>query len=61
MSSPIEHLAPTVSHWSEIPGWFEWRDLQEEAVATFAAGSTFVEVGTYLGRILCSLAEVVSA
>ncbi|MGZ5365810.1 MAG: hypothetical protein ACXWZR_20170 [Mycobacterium sp.] len=29
-------------------------------MATFAEGSTFVEVGSYLGRSLCSLAEVVS-
>lgn len=45
-------------HWQDIPGWFTWRSAQEEAVARFAAGSRFVEVGTYLGRSLCSLAEV---
>ena len=48
-------------HWSEIPGWFQWRSGQEEAVAHFADGSHFVEVGTYLGRSVCSLAEVVQA
>lgn len=46
-------------NWTEIPGWFEWRSGQEEAVQRFAAGSRFVEVGNYLGRSLCSLAEVV--
>jgi hypothetical protein len=46
-------------HWSLIPGWFQWRTGQEEAVANFSNGSRFVEVGTYLGRSLCSLAEVV--
>ena len=45
-------------HWSEVPGWFEWRSGQEEAVALFPDGSRFVEVGTYLGRSLCSLADV---
>ena len=61
VSSPAEgHTAP-ITHWSQIHGWFGWRDLQEEAVATFAEGSTFVEVGLYLGRSLCSLAEVVRA
>ena len=45
--------------WSEIDGWFLWREAQEEAVAFFPDGSRFVEVGTYLGRSLCSLAEVV--
>ncbi len=49
-----------VSRWQDIPGWFQWRDAQEEAVAHFPDGSTFVEVGNYLGRSLCSLAEVVA-
>lgn len=45
--------------WHEIDGWFTWRAAQEEAVDHFAEGSRFVEVGTYLGRSLCSLGEVV--
>src|ERR1044072_5831765 len=47
--------------WYEIDGWFNWRSAQEEAVNRFAGGSRFVEVGTYLGRSLCSLAEVIQA
>ena len=45
--------------WQDIPGWFQWRGAQEEAVAHFGDGSRFVEVGCYLGKSLCSLAEVV--
>jgi Methyltransferase domain len=45
--------------WQEIDGWFQWRSAQEEAAAWFPAGSCFIEVGTYLGRSLCSLGEVV--
>lgn len=45
-------------HWSEIEGWFRWRSGQEEAVRRFPQSSRFVEVGNYLGRSLCSLAEV---
>jgi hypothetical protein len=45
-------------HWSEIEGWFQWRSAQEEAAEKFSEGSCFVEVGTYLGRSLCSLGEV---
>jgi len=45
--------------WYEIDGWFNWRSAQEEAVNRFPDGSRFVEVGIYLGRSLCSLAEVV--
>ncbi|MCZ8379126.1 class I SAM-dependent methyltransferase [Mycobacterium sp. CPCC 205372] len=48
-----------VSTWQDIPGWFTWRGGQEEAVAHFGDGSRFVEVGCYLGKSLCSLAEVV--
>lgn len=47
-----------VQHWQDIPGWFQWRDGQQEAVAHFGDGARFVEVGCYLGRSLCSLAEV---
>ena len=46
-------------NWTEIPGWFQWRSAQEEAVQRFPSGSRFVEVGNYLGRSLCSLGEVV--
>ena len=45
--------------WDEIDGWFQWRSAQEEAVDWFADGSCFVEVGTYLGRSLCSLGQIV--
>ena len=46
-------------YWHNIDGWFSWRSAQEEAVDHFPDDSRFVEVGTYLGRSLCSLAEVV--
>ena len=46
-------------HWDEIDGWFQWRSAQEEAVHWFPEGGCFVEVGTYLGRSLCSLGDVV--
>ncbi len=47
-------------HWHEIDGWFRWRFAQEEAAQRFPEGSCFIEVGTYLGRSLCSLGEVVA-
>jgi hypothetical protein len=46
-------------HWENIEGWFQWRSAQEEATRWFPEGSCFVEVGTYLGRSLCSLGEVI--
>ena len=54
----LNRLRPR-KRWSEIDGWFQWREAQEEAVKFFPAESRFVEVGTYLGRSLCSLAEVI--
>jgi Methyltransferase domain len=48
-----------VRQWQDIPGWFQWRDAQQEAVAHFGDGSRFVEVGCYLGKSLCSLADVI--
>ncbi|MET0552419.1 MAG: class I SAM-dependent methyltransferase [Vicinamibacteria bacterium] len=48
-------------HWTDIPGWFQWRSGQEEAALRFPEGATFVEVGNYLGRSLASLAEVAAA
>jgi hypothetical protein len=47
-----------VQTWRDIPGWFQWRSGQEEAVEHFGSGDRFVEVGCYLGRSLCSLAEL---
>jgi hypothetical protein len=49
----------TPAQWTDVPGWFQWRSGQEEAVRHFADGSRFVEVGNYLGRSLCSLGELV--
>ncbi|MGB3483481.1 MAG: class I SAM-dependent methyltransferase [Mycobacterium sp.] len=49
-----------MTSWRDISGWFQWRDAQQEAVAHFPDGSRFVEVGVYLGKSLCSLAEVVA-
>jgi hypothetical protein len=60
MSHPSQDaFAAEVSDWTGIPGWFHWREGQEDAVRTFPEGSTFLEVGSYLGRSLCSLADVV--
>ncbi|HKG61482.1 MAG TPA: class I SAM-dependent methyltransferase [Pyrinomonadaceae bacterium] len=58
-SESLLHRFGVRKYWHDIDGWFTWRSAQEEAVSSFPAGSRFVEVGTYLGRSLCSLGEVV--
>jgi hypothetical protein len=58
-SESLLHRCGIRRYWYDIDGWFGWRSAQEEAVSSFPTGSRFVEVGTYLGRSLCSLGEVV--
>ena len=58
---PMSGFDEPVRRWQDIPGWFQWRLAQQEAVAQFGDGSRFVEVGCYLGRSVCSLAEEVQA
>lgn len=58
-SESLLHRFGIRRYWHDVDGWFTWRSAQEEAVRVFPDGSRFVEVGTYLGRSLCSLAEVV--
>ena len=53
------HRSGIRRYWHDVDGWFSWRSAQEEAVSRFPDGSRFVEVGTYLGRSICSLAELV--
>jgi len=58
-SESLLHRVGIRRYWHDVDGWFTWRSAQEEAVSSFPDGSRFVEVGTYLGRSLCSLGEVV--
>ena len=58
-SESLLHRCGIRKCWHDIDGWFTWRSAQEEAVDHFPEGSRFVEVGTFLGRSLCSLGEVV--
>jgi hypothetical protein len=58
-SDSLLHRLGIRRQWYEIDGWFNWRAAQEEAVDRFSDGSRFVEVGTYMGRSVCSLGEVV--
>jgi hypothetical protein len=43
--------------WREIPGWFDWPALYEEAVRSAPKGATIVEVGVGFGRSLAFLAR----
>lgn len=44
--------------WEDIVGWCDYHQLYEDIVRTANTG-TLVEVGTYLGRSLCLLGDLV--
>lgn len=44
--------------WQDVPGWYDWPETYREAVYRFPNGSTFVEVGCWLGRSLIHLAHL---
>jgi cephalosporin hydroxylase len=43
--------------WKDIPGWFNFADIYDEAVETARDGDTLVEVGTAMGRSIAYLAR----
>lgn len=47
--------------WSDIPGWFGFRDTYDQMVREAPDGSTLVEIGVAFGRSLAYLAEAVIA
>lgn len=53
--------SPLPTKWQDIHGWFEWRSGQDEASQYFPNGSRFLELGNFLGRSLCSMAEAMLA
>lgn len=46
-------------YWTTIPGWFNFADVYELAVANSRDGDTLVEVGVFLGKSLCMLLQEV--
>jgi hypothetical protein len=66
MSQPLtrstQNLAPTFieGYWRSIPGWFDYQDIYDVAVEEAKDGAHFVEIGCWLGRSTCYLAEAVA-
>lgn len=46
--------------YKNIPGWFDFDDIYDEAVAGAADGATFVEIGSHYGRSTAYLASRVA-
>ena len=45
------------NHWESIHGWFDFSFLYDEVVASAKNGDTIIEVGTWLGKSTCYLAQ----
>lgn len=45
--------------WRTVPGWFDFQDIYDYAVQTAPEGSHFVEIGCWLGRSTCYLAQAI--
>lgn len=43
--------------WADIPGWFDFQHVYDEAVETAPRGATLVEIGVAFGRSLAYLAR----
>ena len=48
-----------VDYWRSLPGWFNFEDVYQLAVANSRDGDTLVEVGVFLGKSLCMLLQEV--
>lgn len=46
-------------YWKTVPGWFDFQDLYELAVAEASDGASFLEVGCWLGKSTCFLADCI--
>lgn len=43
--------------WQDVPGYFDFQDVYDEAVATAPTGSTLIELGTMFGKSAFYLAQ----
>ena len=50
----LDTLKPS---FNEIPGWFAFKDLYDEAVNKAPYGANFVEIGTWFGKSTNYLAK----
>ncbi len=48
---------PTTEYYKRVAGWFNFQDVYDLAVSQAARGDRLVEVGCWLGRSTCYLAE----
>jgi hypothetical protein len=54
-------MGTVVKTWQDVPGWFDYMDLYNQAVDEGKDGDTFVEVGSFLGKSASYLAGRIQA
>lgn len=47
---PLEHI------YQDLPGWFDFSEIYDEAIKTAGNGDTLVETGTWEGKSACYMA-----
>ena len=50
-----------IRSWQDIPGWFDFQDIYDQAVSEAEDGDTLVEVGSFLGKSAAYMAERIQA
>lgn len=58
VSCPTRIVLEGSMDWEKIPGWYDWPQYNEKLVRELSGG-VLIEVGTYLGRSLCHLGQLV--
>jgi hypothetical protein len=48
-----------MQYHEQIPGWFDYANVYDHAIARASSGAVFVEVGAYLGRSTTYLASAI--
>ncbi len=50
-------MLSTIKTWRDIPGFFDFMDIYDQAVAEANDGDVLIEVGTFLGKSAAYMAE----
>lgn len=52
-------VSTQLKSWRDIPGFFDFEDIYDQAVIEAGPGDIFIEVGTFLGKSVAYLAQKV--
>lgn len=58
LDNPTIEFKPVVPH-DDIEGWFDFMEIYDKAVTRAQDGAVFVEIGSWMGKSACYLAELI--